>query len=220
MALHTAAAFVVLGPGILLAADGILMQTLRLRGTGRVLAVGFGVLTFLLVAVGTVFAVNLQRLAEDLDAQANVARPRREATLELENRILGHGLAVRLAITGDPQARRAASEEAVAVDRHLADYRALATSDRQRELAARFAGQWQELRALGAALLDSGASPSREEVTRLAALSVRLVDLLEDEMRPEAVESFEARKTTTLRDLRRTGYSPLLLLVASVILLC
>ncbi len=218
MALHTAAAFVVLGPGILLAADGILMQTLRLRGTGRVLAVGFGVLTLLLVAVGTVFAVNLQRLAEDLDAQANVARPRREATLELENRILGHGLAVRLAITGDPQARRAASEEAVAVDRHLADYRALATSDWQRELAARFAGQWQELRALGAALLDSGASPSREEVTRLAALSVRLVDLLEDEMRPEAVESFEARKTTTLRDLRRTGYSPLLLLVASVIL--
>ena len=139
MALPTAAAFVVLGVGILCAADGMVAQTLRLRGTGRVLWIGFGVLTCLLVTVGIVFTVNIQTLAKDIDAQANVARPRREATLELENRVLGYALAVRLARAGDAQDAAPRPSTRAASTRHLAEYRALATTDRQRELAARFA---------------------------------------------------------------------------------
>jgi PAS domain S-box-containing protein len=75
MALHTAAAFVVLGTGTLCAAEGVVAQTLRLRGTGRVLWIGCAVLTCLLVAVGIVCAVNIQTLAQEAGAQADVASP-------------------------------------------------------------------------------------------------------------------------------------------------
>jgi two-component system CheB/CheR fusion protein len=218
MALHTATAFVVLGVGILCAAEGIAVKSMRLRGTGRVLWVGFGVLTCLLATVGIVFAVNIQTLAEDLHAQANVARPRREATLELANGVFGYGQAVRLAIAGDTQARHAVPDDASELDRHLAAYTALAATPRQQELAARFAVQWREVYALGVALLEAGSQASPEEQARFAALRMRLQELVKDEMRVEAVDNFEARKTTTLRDLRTSGHLPLLLLVVSVLL--
>ena len=218
MALHTAVAFVVLGVGILCAADGIVVKSLHLRDTGRVLWVGFGVLTCLLATVGIVFTINIQTLAEDVHAQSNIARPRREATLELQNGVLGYGQAVRLAVAGDTQARRVAPDEASDLDRHLATYTALAATPRQQELAARFSEEWREVRTLGATLLEAGHQASPEEQARFAALRMRLQELVKDEMRVEAVDNFEARKSTTLRDLRTTGHLPLLLLVVSVLL--
>ncbi|MBI5545393.1 MAG: PocR ligand-binding domain-containing protein [Deltaproteobacteria bacterium] len=218
MALPTAAAFVVLGVGILCAAEGIVVRSMRPHGMGRALWVGFGVLTCLLAGVGVVFTVNLQTLADDLHAQANVARPRREAALELESRVLGYGLAVRLALAGDPQARQAASSAALGLDRHLAEYEGLASTDRQRQLAARLAAQWREVADRGASLLGAEGPPSQEELARFAALRARLVELLEAQIRPEAVEAFEARRAITLRDLRATGDLPLLLLVVSLLL--
>ena len=218
MALPTAAAFVALGVGILCAAEGMVVKSLRLRGTGRVLWIGFGVLTCLLATVGIVFAVNIQILAEDLHAQANVARPRREATLELENGVLGYGQAVRLAMAGDAQARHAASDDAIQLDRHLAEYRGLATTLREQELAARFAVEWRDVLTRGAALLETGSQASPEDMARFAVLRMQLQKFVEDEMHVEAVDDFEARKTTTLRDLRTTGRLPLLLLVVSVLL--
>ncbi len=218
MALPTAAAFVVLGVGILCAADGMVVKSMHLRGTGRVLWLGFGVLTCLLAAVGIVFAVNIQTLAEDLHAQANVARPRREATLDLENAVLGYGQAVRLAVVGDTQARHAATDDVIELDRHLAEYRGLATTLREQELAARFAVQWRDVLTRGAALLEAGGRASPEDLARFAALRMQLQKLVKDEMRVEAIDSFEARKTTTLRDLRTTGRLPLLLLVVCVLL--
>ena len=218
MALHTAAAFVVLALGILSAADGMVAQTLRLQGTGRALWIGFGVLTFLLVTVGVVYAVNTQTLGQDLDDQANVARPRREATLELENGVLGHVLAVRIARAGDTQGRRQASDAANEVDRQLVEYRALSLTDRQRDLAARFAAQWRNLRTLTTELLNGEGPLEPEESARLVALRMGLMKLLRDEMRSDAVAAFEAHKATTLRDLHQTGEIPLLLLVVSVLL--
>jgi PAS domain S-box-containing protein len=218
MALNTAVAFVILGVGILSAADGTVAHSLRLRGTGRLVWIGFGVLTCALVAVGVAYAVNIQTLAQDIDAQANVARPRREATHELENDILGYGLAVRLALAGDTRARSAAQDEATDLERHLAEYRRLATTDRQRELAASVAVHWHDVRTMGAALLQANSPPSHEELTSFAGLSTRLVRVVEEQMRPEAVEAFEARRAVTLRDLSQAGNVPLLLLVVSVLL--
>jgi two-component system CheB/CheR fusion protein len=219
MALHTAAAFTILGVGILCAAEGIVAQSLSLRGTGRVVWISFGVLTCLLATVGIVFAINVQTLGQDMNAQADVARPRREATLELENRVLGYGLAVREAIAGDTPARHAASEDVIGIERHLAEYRALATTDHQRELAARFAAQWQDVHAQGAALLKAGGPPSPEDLERFAALRLGLEDLLRKEMRTEAVDAFEARKAVTISDLPVSGDLPLLLLLVVSVLL-
>jgi len=218
MALHTAAAFVALGVGILCAAEGMVVRSLGLRGTGRVLWVGFGVLTCLLAAVGIVFSVNMQTLADDVHAQANVARPRKEATLELANHVLGYGQAVRLAVAGDTQARQTASQEAIDLDGHLAEYGALATTLRERELAASFAGQWHEVHTLGAALLEAGIQAGPQEQARFASLRMRLHKLVKEEMSIEAVDDFEARRTTTLRALETTSHLPLLLLVVGVLL--
>lgn len=219
VALSTATAFVVLGVGILCAAEGIIAQSISSQGTGRLLWIGFGVLTCLLITIGVVFAINIQILAEDMDAQANVARPRREATLELENGVLVYGLAVRLALAGDTRAQRAASDDAIDLDRHVAEYTALAATDRQRELATRFATEWREVRTLGAALLaGAGVQARAEQLPGFSAHSLRLVKFVEDEMRPEAVKTFETRKATTLRDLKTTGDLPLLLLVVSVLI--
>jgi PAS domain S-box-containing protein len=219
MALGTAAAFAVLGVGILCAVEGIIAQSVSSQGTGRLLWIGFGVLTCLLITIGVVFAINIQILAEDVDAQANVARPRREATLELENGVLAYGLAVRLALAGDTRAQREASDDAIDLDRHVAEYTALAATDRQRELATRFATEWRKVRAIGAALLaGAGGQASAEQLAGFSAHRLRLVKFVEDEMRPEAVKTFETRKTTTLRDLKTTGDFPLLLLVVSVLI--
>jgi PAS domain S-box-containing protein len=218
MALHTAVAFVVFGVGIFCATEGMIAQSTRSPGTGRSLWIGFGVLTCLLVTVGVVFAVNIQMLAEDVDLQANVARPRKEATLDMENGVLAYDLAVRLGLTRDTRARRKASDDAIDLDSHVAEYTALATTDRQRELAARFATQWGNVRALGAALLGADGEPSADGLADFEALRLRLVKLVEEEMRPEAIKTFEARKAITLNDLKTTGDLPLLLLVVSVII--
>jgi PAS domain S-box-containing protein len=217
MALHAAIAFVVLGVGVLLAAEGVVARSLRLRATDRALWIGFGVLTGLLATVGIVFSINLQVLAADIDAQANVARPRLEAVVGLENGIRGYGLAVPEAIDGSARARRQVAEDILDVEGHLAAYRTLATSDRQRELATRVAGQWGDFRALGAALLEVGL-PRPEALARLVAVRVELERLLEEHLHPDALEAFENRRTITLRDLKLTGEWPLLLLVVSVVL--
>jgi len=51
--------------------------------------------------------------------------------------------------------------EAIDLDGHLAEYGALATTLRERELAASFAGQWHEVHTLGAALLEAGIQAAR-----------------------------------------------------------
>jgi PAS domain S-box-containing protein len=86
------------------------------------------------------------------------------------------------------------------------------------DLAARFAAQWRNLRTLTTELLNGEGQLDPEESTRLVALRMGLVNLLRDEIRADAVETFEAHKATTLRDLHRTGDTPLLLLVVSVLL--
>ena len=61
-------------------------------------------------------------------------------------------------------------------------------------MATRFAAQWQGVRALTTELLNGSGQLSPEESAHLAALRVDLVKLLRDEMRPEAVEAFEAHQ--------------------------
>ncbi|MBI5511052.1 MAG: PAS domain S-box protein [Deltaproteobacteria bacterium] len=216
VALHTAAALVLLGVGVVCAAEGP-VQGMRFRGTGRALWLGFGVLTCLPATIGIVFSINIQTLAEAIDAQADVARPRREATIELENRLLGYSLAVRLAVAEEAQGAGAAPTHAADLERHLAEYTALAVTDSQRALAAGFASRWRDLRTVGAALLAGEGQPGHEELARFAALRTELEELLEERMRPEAIAAFEARKAITLRDLRSTARLPLLLLVVSVL---
>ena len=218
MAAHTAAAFVVFGVGLLCAMEGLVVQSLRSGITGRVLSLGFGVLTCLLCAVGVVFSLDMQTLADDIDAQANVARPRNEAALGLENGVRGYGLSVSAATRADARARSAAAEDALDVEGHLTDYVALADTARHRELAAHIRERWRDFRMLGVALLEATDQPAPQELARFTALRVELERLLEDELQRDAMKSFEIRRAITLNDLKATGDRPLLLLVVSVLL--
>jgi PAS domain S-box-containing protein len=217
MALGTAVALAVLGTGIISAAEGLVVRSMRFQGTGRALWIGFGVLTCLLASIGVVFAVNIQKLEEDVAAQANIARIRRELTFELENDVLGYDLNTRLAPAGETRAWGAASEDALDLEDHLAAYAALAKSARQRQLAARFAAEWRAVHALGESLVLVDGAVSSEQQDRFAAASLRLGRMLE-EIRADAVDSFKKREAATWRDLQQADDLPLALLVIGVLL--
>jgi PAS domain S-box-containing protein len=218
MTSSTAVALVLLGAGIISAAEGLVVGSMRSHGTGRALWIGFGVLTCLLATVGVVFAVNVQKLEEDIAAQANVAKPRKDLTLELENDALGFDLNVHLALAGDAQAARAASEDVQNLEHHLAAFAALAETRSQRELVARFAVEWKTVYELGEALLTADNPPSDELQDRFSVAGLRLGRLLEQEILPDAAVDFEGKKNRTWRDLRQSDDLPLALLVVGLLL--
>ncbi len=85
VALHTAAAFVVLAAGLLCATrDGALALLLRSWSNYRVLWLGFGVPTFLLAVIGFVSAARLQSIEENLDILVGIARSRDAAAPEIK----------------------------------------------------------------------------------------------------------------------------------------
>jgi PAS domain S-box-containing protein len=218
VALHTAAGFFVLAAGILCAVpEGIVGLLRHVRGTGRLLWLGFGVLTALLIVLGVVSVSQLRSIAADVTAQAEVARPRAAAARELKVNVLSYSLNVWIFFDGDAEARVLAEDDAGDVARYLADYERLAESMRQRELAARFTTQWRELNDYGEALMAAHPE-NREGLVRLASLRRALEAFLETEMQPEAVAAFEARRTATQAILRNTQGLMLLLLVCGIVL--
>lgn len=216
MALHTSAGFIVLAAGILSAVpDGIVDRLLH--GTGRLLRLGFGVLTVLLIFLGVVSVSQLRSIAAKVDAQAEVARPRAEATLALEANVISYGLNVVIFLIGDAGARLLAEDDAVDVTQSLADYERLAETLQQQDLAARFRAQWLELHAYGEALMAAGVH-DREGLVRLATLRRALETFLKNEMQPEAVAAFEARRAATQATLQYTEEMMLFLLICGVLL--
>jgi PAS domain S-box-containing protein len=218
MALNSSVGFVLLGIGVISAAEGLIVRSMRFHGSGRTLWMGFGVLTLLSAAIGVVFAVNIQKLEEDIYAQADVARPRKELTLALENDALAYELNVRLALAGDVQAGETANDRALDLDDHLGAYSALPMSAHQRTLAARLKAEWNTVQTLGESLLGANAGAGPDPVARFAAASSRLIRLLGEDIRADAVRTFEARRAITWNDLHRADDLPLELLVAGVLL--
>src|SRR5207237_10178283 len=104
--------------------------------TAKRLWIGFGVLTALLVLFSAVVLSYLGSVYRDVQAQAEVARPRAMLAKQLEIGLLGHALAVRTFFqTGDAKYREAAAQEAADVEQQLRDYDKLAITGAQKELA-------------------------------------------------------------------------------------
>ncbi len=218
VALHTAGGFVMLAAGILCAVPGgILAMVLRTRGKERLLWLGFGVLAGLLIILGVITASGLQSIRADVNAQADAAQPRSVGTRELEVNVLDYDLGVRGFLDGDAAARERANADARAVDAYLAEYEWLIETPRQRELAARFTGQWLPLHTHGETLMAAGTA-APEELARLAGLRLALENFLDDEMQPESVAAFDLREASTQETLRKTEGLTLLLLVGGVVL--
>ena len=216
VALHTAAGFAVLAAGVLCAVpEGVVALLWHVRGTGRLLWLGFGVLTALLIVLGVVSISQLHSISAKLIAQSEVAQPRVAAARELRANVLKYKLNVRLAAT--LRQRELAEDDAGDVALYLADYVRLAATLRQRELAVRLTAQWRELHDCGEALM-AARPDDRERLVRLAVLHRALVAFLETEIQPDAVAAFDATRASAQTTLRTTLDLMLFLLVCVIVL--
>ena len=163
-----------------------------------------GALTALLVLSGVAIIVRVRSIEGKVGEMAN-ARNLSAAAKQLEINTLGYALNVRVFLqTGEPQARQDAVTEAAQVERQLKEYERLATIDRQRDMAGRFAPLWQEFQKLGQSLLpDAENRPANlVDSKKFYVLRTGLKKLLDDEMQVGAVEKYNARSDAAQQDVQ------------------
>ena len=188
--------------------------------TSQKLWLGFGALTALLVLSSVAIIVRVRSIEGQVGKMAN-ARNLSAAARQLEINTLGYALNVRAFLQmGEPQARQDAVTEAAQVERQVKEYERLATTDRQRDTAARFAPLWQELQKLGQSLLlDAENRPANlEDSKKLYLLRTGLEKLLDDEMQAEAEETYNARGDAAQQDVQKIVGFALILLIVGVVL--
>ena len=86
---------------------------LRMFGTRRLLWLGFGVLTLVIVSIGVIGILRFQSIATSFEKANNIAKPRASAGHELEINILGYSLNVWRYLSGSDAARQRAAKDAV-----------------------------------------------------------------------------------------------------------
>jgi CHASE3 domain sensor protein len=186
--------------------------------TSQKLWLGFGTLTALLLLFGVTLTVRLRSIERHVDSMANVARPRAAAARELETSVVGYALAVRtFTQTDDPKFREKAANVAAQFEKNLADYQQLAMTEQQQELADRCGVLWREFKSFGQVILDSKERPlGRDNSERLADLRTNFEMLLNEEMQPEAVASYNVRREATFQEVQAITGLAVILLVGSV----
>lgn len=167
--------------------------------TAAKLWLGFGTVTVMLVLSTAAIISNISQIDGQVREMAD-ARNLSDAVAQIEIDTLGYALGVRTYLqTRDPAALKRAADSAAAVDRHLRSYERLVASDRRRQMAARFAPRWQELRTLGEALVDPESAPlTLDHSKRFFELRARLESVLSDEMQADALATYNERKDRAL----------------------
>lgn len=188
---------------------------LRSLSTRRQLWLGFGTVTAILLSAGLIGFLGLQSISVHLEKQTEVTSPRSTAARELEISILNYALGVRQYLSGDDAARQRVVEDEAAAASHLEHYTMLAESPRQRDFAARFRAEWDKLRLLGAAL-TTARRMSADESAAFARQTVRLEDILDLELQPDAMGSDEALNAITVKNLETTETIAMALLLIGV----
>lgn len=180
---------------------------------------GFGTLTALLVLVCVVIIVRVRSIEGQVGEMAN-ARNLSAAARQLEINTLGYPLNVRAYLqTGEPQARQAAVDDAANAERQLKEYARLATTDRQRDMAARFAPLWREFQKLGQALLDAeNRQVKPEDLTKLYVLRTGLEKFLGDEMQVDATATYNALSDAVQQHAQTIVSFALILLIGGGVL--
>lgn len=139
---------------------------------------------------------------------------------QLEINVLGFALEVRAYLqSGDPKPRQEAGIEAANVEKHLTEYERLAATAPQREMAERFAISWRELAKFGQVMLDADSRQMKlEDSKRFYDLRTGLENLLDQEMQAEAVETYNARRESALREAQAIVNFALILLGVGVVI--
>ena len=180
-------------------------------GARWLLWLGCGGLTAILVLIGIIDFVRLQSIATSFEKDNNIAKPRASAGHELEINILGYSLNVWRYLSGSDAARQRAAKDAADVTLQLDGYAALAETARQRELAARLRTGWQDVHALGEALMAARtANPDKSD--RFAEQVIKLERFLDIELQPDAEIIFNPLSADTHGSLQKTEIVTLSLL--------
>jgi hypothetical protein len=187
------------------------MVWLRSFGTRRLLWFGFGVLTFVIVSISIIVIVRVHSVASNIEKQTKVAKPRSATARELELILLDYALGVHQYLRGDDLARLRASRYAADVALQLDGYTALAETARQRELAARLRTGWQDVHALGEALMVARTA-NRDKSDRFSEQVRRLEQFLDSELQPDAEIIFSPLSAETHGSLQKTEIVTLSLL--------
>ena len=187
------------------------MVWLRSFGTRRLLWFGFGVLTFVIVSISIIVIVRVHSVASNIEKQTKVAKPRSATARELELILLDYALGVHQYLRGDDLARLRASRYAADVALQLDGYTALAETARQWELAARLRTGWQDVHALGEALMVARTA-NRDKSDRFSEQVRRLEQFLDSELQPDAEIIFSPLSAETHGSLQKTEIVTLSLL--------
>ena len=164
--------------------------------------IGFGTLTALLGLFCVTVLYDLRAVERDLYEQAEVARPRSAAARQIEINLLGYALAVRSFLhLRDERFLEEAKREARDLDESLAQYKALAHTPRQRELAERFGGLWEDYRSFAARLMAQP-SVSEGQAQEIVTKRVALEKLVDAEIQLEARHTYDETKAATAGRLR------------------
>ena len=188
------------------------MPRLRALGTKWLLWLGFGALTSILVAIGFIAILRLHSIATSFETDHNIAKPRAAVGHELEINIIGYSLSVWRYLSGIDSARQSAAKDAADVALQLDAYTALAETARQRELASRLRTGWQEVHALGEALM-AARTGNRDKTDQFSAQVSKLERFLDTELQPDAEYIFSTISAETYDSLQKTEIVTLSLLV-------
>ena len=181
---------------------------------------GFGTLIVLLVVAILTMTVRVLSIEGQVNELANDARARSAAARDLESSILGYALDVRTYLqSGDPGPRQATAQRVLDVARHFAEYEQLASTARQRDLAARFAALWRDFTSVGEDLLNAGnRRPMRRKLARFYTLRVGLERFLDDAMQVEAVAIYNRTREAAFQSMESIiGFAVMLLAVGVAI---
>ena len=187
--------------------------------TARKLWLGFGILTAVLV----ISSIAIIARVWSVDAQVrDMAKARNLSAMagQLEISVLSHTLGVRVYLqTADQKALSETRNNAVAVEKHLAEYTSLATTPKQQEMAAQFASMWQELQVLSQALIDpDNPGLTLQQSQHFYALSSSLKKLLNESVQVDAAQSYSSRSDAALSDTRSVVHFTLILVLSSTLI--
>lgn len=183
--------------------------------TAAKLWLGFGILTLLLVLSSVVTVVRVQDIEEKTRELENARQLSAEAR-QLEINVLDFTLEVRAFLpAGEPQARLDAAEAADKVEWHLAQYKRMAVTERQQQMAAGFGPLWQELKLHGQTLLDAENRASEPaDLKRLYDLRVAVEKFLDAEIQLDSVQAYSAYRDTVFEVVQAIVRFSFILLIA------
>ncbi len=193
------------------------LPRLRPLGTKWLLWLSFGALTAILVTIGCIGLLRLHSIATNFEKDHNIAKPRASVGHELEINIIGYSLSVWRYLSGIDGARQRAIKGAADLALQIDAYTVLAETARQRELASRLRTGWQEVHALGEALMATPAA-NRDKADHFSAQVTNLERFLDTELQPDAEYIFNAISAETHGTLQQTEIVTLSLLVFGLVI--